>query len=313
LACEYLQELSNGGGQGNEGCAGVQDDAGVVHLGGLLAERDGIKVDLPVGLAPQGKLDELASVEHVVERRDDAVHTDGVVAETHDAVEPAEGKGKTGLGGGLSEVLVLHLEVADLEDIVGHEAAQLAGSVADLERGAVLLVRRRRGRVILGVQVAGDRVALGRRDPEVGAARVEDDLERLGWRAEGDLGEVWAGSAAAGRDVNSAQARLTLRVQKVADGHGVGAVGDVRRLEDLLHVRLGLDAHVLLAERGSLLLDVGVLLSRVSARALARDACRVGCEDGLRAAPRATPSSAACGACRRRRSRPRPRGPLPTS
>jgi hypothetical protein len=225
LACEYLQELSNGGGQSNEGCAGVQDDAGVVHLGGLLAKRDGIKVNLPVGLAPQGKLDELASVvalvnategglgllllvgvakvegkdglvkealvEHVVERRDDAVHADGVVAETHDAVEPAESKGKTGLRGGLGEVLVLHLEVANLEDIVGHEAAQLAGSVADLERGAVLLVRRRRRRVVLGVQVAGDRVALGRRDPEVGAARVEHDLERLRWRAEGDLGEVW--------------------------------------------------------------------------------------------------------------------------
>jgi hypothetical protein len=49
----------------------------------------------------------------------------------------------------------------------------------------------------------------------------------------------------------------------------VGAVGDVRRLEDLLHVRLGLDAHVLLAERSGLLLDVGVLLSGCQ-RALGR-------------------------------------------
>jgi hypothetical protein len=60
---------------------------------------------------------------------------------------------------------------------------------------------------------------------------------------------------------DSARALLTLRVEEVANGHGVGAVGDVRRLEDLLHVRLGLDAHVLLAERSGLLLDVGVLLS----------------------------------------------------
>jgi hypothetical protein len=52
----------------------------------------------------------------------------------------------------------------------------------------------------------------------------------------------------------------TLGVQEVADGYWVGAVGDVRRLEDLLHVRLRLQAHVLLAERGGLLLDVGVFL-----------------------------------------------------
>jgi hypothetical protein len=225
MARECLQEFGNGRGQGNEGCAGVEYHAGVIHLGSLLAERDGIKVNLPVGLAPQRKLDELARVvalvnaakgglgllllvgvaevegedglveealfKHVVEGRHDAVHADGVVAETHDAVEPAEGKGKTWLRSRLGEVLVLHLEVANLEDIVGHEAAQLAGSVADLKRGAVLLVCRRRRRVVLGVQVAGDRVALGRRHPEVGAARVEHDLECLRRRAEGDLGEVW--------------------------------------------------------------------------------------------------------------------------
>jgi len=35
---------------------------------------------------------------------------------------------------------VLHLEVADLEDIVGDVTAQLTGAIADLELGAVLLV-----------------------------------------------------------------------------------------------------------------------------------------------------------------------------
>jgi hypothetical protein len=52
----------------------------------------------------------------------------------------------------------------------------------------------------------------------------------------------------------------------------MGAVGDVRCLEDLLHMGLGLDAHVLLAKRGGLLLDVGMLLSGSSERASSLDA-----------------------------------------
>lgn len=57
--------------------------------------------------------------------------------------------------------------------------------------------------------------------------------------------------------------KRTLSVQEVADGHRVGAVGNVWGLEHLLDVRLGLQAHVLLAERSDLLLDVGVLLSQL--------------------------------------------------
>jgi hypothetical protein len=64
----------------------------------------------------------------------------------------------------------------------------------------------------------------------------------------------------------------TLGIQKVADGHWVGTVGDVRCLEDLLHVGLGLDAHVFLAKRGGLLLNVGMLLSRLSERVSSPDA-----------------------------------------
>jgi hypothetical protein len=171
---QILQKLGDGGGKGDERGTGVKNNTGVVHLGGLLAEGDRIKVNLPVGLAPQRKLDHLAGVvalvdategslgllllvgvaevegehglvqktlvEHVVERRDDALDTDGVVAKTHDTVEPAEGERKTGLRGGLGEVLMLHLEVANLEDILGDEAAERAGAVTDLEVGPVLLV-----------------------------------------------------------------------------------------------------------------------------------------------------------------------------
>lgn len=42
------------------------------------------------------------------------------------------------------------------------------------------------------------------------------------------------------------------------------SIGDIRRLEDLLNVRLGLDAHVFLSESFRLLLEVGVLLWRVA-------------------------------------------------
>jgi hypothetical protein len=52
----------------------------------------------------------------------------------------------------------------------------------------------------------------------------------------------------------------TLCVQEVANGHWVRSVGDVRRLEHLLNVRLGLDAHVLLAEDLCLLVEASILL-----------------------------------------------------
>ena len=44
--------------------------------------------------------------------------------------------------------------------------------------------------IVLAVQVAGDGTALGRWDPEVGAACIQDDLEVLRRRANGDFREV---------------------------------------------------------------------------------------------------------------------------
>lgn len=56
-------------------------------------------------------------------------------------------------------------------------------------------------------------------------------------------------------------AQRTLGVQEVADGHWVGAVGNVGRLEHLLDLCLGLEgAHVLLLDGLGLLLDIGVFL-----------------------------------------------------
>ena len=44
--------------------------------------------------------------------------------------------------------------------------------------------------VILVVEVASNGATVRRRDPQVGAAGVEDDLELLGRVADGNLGEV---------------------------------------------------------------------------------------------------------------------------
>lgn len=81
-----------------------------------------------------------------------------------------------------------------------------------------------------------------------------------------------------------------MRVQEVADGHGVGAIGDVGRLERSLHVRLGLEAgHVLLGvlllEASHLGLDVGKFLFMVRLRSRASE-----CDDGLPAGQTERPS-----------------------
>ena len=55
----------------------------------------------------------------------------------------------------------------------------------------------------------------------------------------------------------------TLGVKVVADRYWVKSVTDVGSLEDLVHVRLRLDAHVLLAQSLSMLLDACVFLAAV--------------------------------------------------
>lgn len=76
----------------------------------------------------------------------------------------------------------------------------------------------------------------------------------------------------------------TLRVQEVAHGHWVSSVGDVRRLERSLHVRMGLEVgHVLLRvlvlEASDLGLNVGVFLAIIRRGARACD-----CDGSLPAA-----------------------------
>ena len=66
------------------------------------------------------------------------------------------------------------------------------GAVLDVEGGTVLAMRRRRRGVVFVVQPAGQvrRRTVGRRHPQVGRARVEDDAELLRRRAQRDLAEI---------------------------------------------------------------------------------------------------------------------------
>lgn len=218
-----VQELSQSAGENVQGGTGVKNGTGVLLLSNLVAESNGVEVDLPVSLAAErnvlnialvaglvnttkdnlalallvsqvegkdGVIQELL-VDHLVEGGDDVVDRDGVIGQTQDTIEATESESQTGLLGSLGKVLALNLEVADLDIIVGDETRQATGPVVDLEFTAVLLVGGRGRRVVLGVEVAGDAAALLGRNPEVGAAGVENDLEALGRVTDGDLGEVW--------------------------------------------------------------------------------------------------------------------------
>jgi hypothetical protein len=191
----FVKKLSHGGWEGNEGSAGVQNHTSVFNLSSRCAKGDGIEGDLPVSLAPQWNICDLARVvglvdatecdlrgvftlrgvaeiesedwfvyktlvDHLVEWRWDSIDTDPVVTETQDAIESAESEGKTWLGGSLGEELVLDRQVTNGDSVLGDVAAKLARAVSDLEGRSVLLVCRRGAVVILLMKVAGNGTAL---------------------------------------------------------------------------------------------------------------------------------------------------------
>jgi hypothetical protein len=114
--------------------------------------------------------------------------------------------------------------------------------------------------VVLAVEIACDGITILRRNPEIGAASVEHDLEVLGRGTERDLGEVYGISALS---LHQGRVIRTLGVQEVGNGHEMCAISDVGSFEDLLGMCLGLNAHVLLTERLRMFLDVCVLLETV--------------------------------------------------
>lgn len=150
----------------------IDDSTSVLKLGSGLSESDGLKFNFPICLSANGKLDELALVvflintaedslallisvskieskdrfvekaliNHGVERRNDLVDRNGIITKTKNTVELAEGESQTRLRSGLSEDLVLDLQVSNLEGILGHETAQAARAVANLEGSTVGLI-----------------------------------------------------------------------------------------------------------------------------------------------------------------------------
>lgn len=220
-----LQKVSQSRGQSDERSASVQNGTSVIQLSNVVTQRNGVEVNLPVGLTAEGDGGQLALVvvlvnttkgshravailvgiakveskhglinlllvHHVVERRDYLVDGDGVIAQTQDTVELTEDEGKAGLLGCLSEVLVLNLDVTNLDGVLRHETTQATRSVSDGEFGAVLLVGRRRRGLVLVVKETGDGAALRRRHPQVGATRVQNDLELLGRSTDFNLREI---------------------------------------------------------------------------------------------------------------------------
>mmetsp|Transcript_53630 Transcript_53630/g.93578 ORF Transcript_53630/g.93578 Transcript_53630/m.93578 type:complete len:391 (-) Transcript_53630:59-1231(-) len=127
----------------------------------------------------------------VVERGGHVV--DGQHAEGHaeDTVELAElvGSAQANGVGHLRELLVLHDEAAEVKVVHGLVAGHGAGAVGDVEGGAVGGVGGGLGRVVLGVAAATG-VAVGRSNPKVGTAGIEDHVELLVGGAEGDLAVV---------------------------------------------------------------------------------------------------------------------------
>ena len=106
----------------------------------------------------------------------DAVKLGQVVADAH------------ALGGGrLGKLVVGDVDAADVDGVLGEEAGDGAGAVLDGELAAVLLVGGRLG-VVVDVVVLEEVVVV--RDPEVGGAGVEDDVDLLGRGADGERAVV---------------------------------------------------------------------------------------------------------------------------
>ena len=163
-----IEKLSEGGWESNEGGSSVKNDTSVVELSSRVTKRNSIEVNLPIGLASQWDLGQLSSevilvdttedsfrlitliigvtkvegenrlvqetlVDHTIERRNDLVDGDGIISETQNTVESAEGESKTGFLGSFSEDLVLDLEIANSHMVLGDKSAKASRAISDLK------------------------------------------------------------------------------------------------------------------------------------------------------------------------------------
>ena len=130
-----------------------------------------------------------ALLHHVVEHRLHLVHGDVVEPETEYTVELRKQERDPRLFRRFGEVLPLDDQVADFDFVLGQKSAQRAASVLNRKRRPIRLVRLRRSRIELCVQVARNlqKSTLRARHPEVRASGVEDDLELLSRVADFNL------------------------------------------------------------------------------------------------------------------------------
>lgn len=151
-----VDDLGNVGRKSNEGRSSVDGSTGALELERLLAKLDLLELDLPVALAADGDVINLARVvlvvdgakgglallgiraepesehgrveqtlvDHVVERRDDVLDRNRVVGKTEDTVEPG-GSGCQRRASGLMDVASTHLAKAKVKpgSVGGHSSA----------------------------------------------------------------------------------------------------------------------------------------------------------------------------------------------
>ena len=149
----YSQKLSQGGRKSNQRRSCVQDNTSVIKLSRGITKSDGIKVNFPICLASQWDFGHLASVvilvhatkhglrfvaltvvgvaeiegddrlvkkalvNHIIERWNNLVNANRIIAETHDSIEATEGKSKARFLSSFSKVLTLDLDVANLDSV----------------------------------------------------------------------------------------------------------------------------------------------------------------------------------------------------
>lgn len=162
-----VQKLSKSSWESDEGSSSVQDNTSSLERSLRLAEGDSIEINLPVSLASQWDVGQLAGevvlvdategslrvvsilgvakvesengliqetlLNHVVEWWGNLVDGDGVISKTKDTIETAECESKTWLLSSLSEKLVLDLQVTNCHGILRNETAKAARAISDLE------------------------------------------------------------------------------------------------------------------------------------------------------------------------------------
>ena len=132
--------------------------------------------------------------------------------------------------GDFREGLLGHLEAAPVEGVGAQVARAGATAVHNFKEGSVDLVGGAVGARVLWVRAAR-RVALAARNPEVGGPCVEDNLEVLGWSAEGDLAVVLGVAVVVYHDV----ARVLDLGRSRLESHLGAARGNKVRIRDLAH------------------------------------------------------------------------------